>query len=139
MNKAMIIGNLGADPEVRHTTSGKTVANFNVATTEKFTDGEGVKQERTEWHRCVAWTKTAEIVGAYLQKGSKIYAEGRIQTREWEKDGEKKYTTEIVVNRIEMLGRTKDQQREDTPPSDGGTNAGEGAPGQSDIDDDLPF
>lgn len=105
MNKAIIVGRLGQDPEVRYTPQGNAVANFSVATTEKWKTDSGEKKERTEWHRIVAWRKLAEIIGEYLTKGALVYLEGKLQTRSWEdKDGNKKYTTEIVADTMEMLG-----------------------------------
>ena len=103
INKAILIGNLGADPEVRYTQSGAAVANFNIATTETWTK-DGKKEEKTEWHRIVAFARLGEICGEYLSKGSRVYIEGRIQTRQWEdKDGNKRYTTEIVAREMKML------------------------------------
>ncbi len=103
VNKAILIGNLGADPEVRYTQSGAAVATFNIATTETWTK-DGNKEERTEWHRIVAFGRLGEICGEYLSKGSKVYIEGRIQTRQWDdKDGNKRYTTEIVAREMKML------------------------------------
>ncbi len=103
INKAILIGNLGADPEVRYTQSGTAVANFNLATTETWTK-EGTKEEKTEWHRIVAFGRLGEICGEYLSKGSKAYIEGRIQTRQWDdKDGNKRYTTEIVAREMKIL------------------------------------
>ncbi|MCK4839025.1 MAG: single-stranded DNA-binding protein, partial [Desulfobulbaceae bacterium] len=97
INKAILIGNLGADPEVRYTQSGAAIANFNLATTESWTK-DGKKEEKTEWHRIVAFARLGEICGEYLAKGSRVYIEGRIQTRQWDdKDGNKRYTTEIVA------------------------------------------
>ena len=108
MNRAIIVGNLGGDPEVRYTPSGTAVANFTVATTERYTKKDGEKQEQTEWHRIVAWGKLAEICGEYLNKGSKVAVAGRIQTREWEdKDGNKRWTTEIIANDVEFHGGNK--------------------------------
>jgi single-strand DNA-binding protein len=106
VNKAIIIGNLGKDPEVRYTTGGQPVANFNVATNERWTDkSSGQQQERTEWHRIVVWGKQAENCGQYLKKGRSVYVEGRLQTREWtNKEGHKQYSTEIVANTIQFLG-----------------------------------
>jgi single-strand DNA-binding protein len=104
INKAMLIGNLGADPEVRYTQNGTAVASFNVATTERWKGQDGQMQEQTEWHRIVAWAKLAEICGEYLHKGSKVYIEGKIQTRKWQdKDGADRYTTEIVARDMKML------------------------------------
>jgi len=103
VNKAILIGNLGADPEVRYTQSGTAVATFRVATTETWKK-EGEKEEQTEWHRIVAFARLAEICGEYLSKGSKVYIEGRIQTRKWEdRDGNPRYTTEIVAREMKML------------------------------------
>ena|SRR5690349_5235927 len=101
VNKVILIGNLGRDPEVRYTPSGQAVANFTVATNEAWTDKAGQKQERTEWHRVVVWGKAAENCGEYLSKGRSVYIEGRLQTREWtNKEGAKQYTTEIVANPV---------------------------------------
>ncbi|MBM9602866.1 single-stranded DNA-binding protein [Desulfopila inferna] len=104
VNKAILIGNLGADPEIRYTQSGTQVATFNIATTERFKDRDGNSQEKTEWHRIVAWAKLAEICGEYLNKGSKVYIEGKIQTRKWQdQNGNDKYTTEIIAREMKML------------------------------------
>ena len=106
LNKVMLIGNLGADPEIRYTPSGAAVANFNMATKAQWTTKEGEKQDRTEWHRIVAWRRLGEICGEYLHKGSLVYIEGRLQTRSWEdRDGNKRYTTEIVAQGMQMLDR----------------------------------
>lgn len=105
VNKVILIGRLGADPELKYTPSGAAVANFNIATDDIWTDKKTAeKQERTEWHRIVAWSKLAEICGEYLKKGSRVYIEGRLQTRSWEdKNGMKRYTTEIVAQQMQML------------------------------------
>ena len=105
VNKVILIGNLGAAPEVRHTPDGVAVAIFNLATSESWNDRtSGEKQERTEWHRLVVWRKLAENAGQYLKKGSKIYVEGKLQTRSWDdQSGQKRYTTEVVVNDFQML------------------------------------
>lgn len=105
LNKVMLIGNLGKDPEVKFTPSGMAVAKFTVATNEKFKDKSGEWQDRTEWHSIVAWQRLAEIIGEYLKKGSKVYIEGRLQTSSWEdkQSGEKKYRTEIVASDMVML------------------------------------
>lgn len=101
INKVILIGNLGRDPEVRYTPSGQAVANFTVATNEAWTDKAGQKQERTEWHRVVVWGKAAENCGEYLSKGRQVYVEGRLQTREWtNKEGAKQFTTEVVANPV---------------------------------------
>jgi single-strand DNA-binding protein len=111
VNKVIIIGHLGKDPEVRYTPSGQAVANFTIATTENWNDKQGQKQERTEWHRIVAWGKSAELAGEYLSKGRQVYIEGKLQTRQWDdRDGNKKYTTEIIANNITFLGGRGDGQ-----------------------------
>jgi len=106
VNKAILLGNMGQDPEVRYTGNGSAVANVNIATTEQWKDRDsGEQQEKTEWHRIVFFGRLAEIVGEYLRKGSQIYVEGRLQTRKWQdKEGNDKYTTEIVANEMQMLG-----------------------------------
>ena len=115
VNKVILVGNLGRDPEIRHTQTGRAVANFTIATTDRFKDREGQQQERTEWHRIVAWDRLAEICAEYLSKGRQVYIEGRLQTRDWEdKDGNKRYTTEIVAQNMQMLGRRGDAPQ-DTP------------------------
>jgi single-strand DNA-binding protein len=144
LNKVMLIGNLGADPEIRHTPSGSTVANFNLATSRSWTR-EGRREEKTDWHRIVAWDKLAEICQQYLKKGGKVYIEGRIETRSWDdaSTGQKRYMTEIIADQMIML---------DAAPSGAGrrTGAPQGSssgPGggdeydfpDSDHDDDLPF
>jgi single-strand DNA-binding protein len=111
VNKAIVVGNLGRDPETRYTQSNTAVTNFTIATTDQWTDRDGNKQERTEWHRIVAWGRLGEICGQYLQKGKQVYIEGRLQTREWDdKEGQKRYTTEIVAREMQMLGRAGDFQ-----------------------------
>ncbi len=106
LNKAMLIGNLGKDPEIKYTPEGLAIAKFSMATKEQWKDKDGQKQDKTEWHNIVAFGKLAEICGEYLAKGKQVYIEGRIQTRSWDdKDGNKKYTTEIVANTMQMLGR----------------------------------
>ena len=105
LNKVLLIGRLGADPELRYTADGVPVATFNVATSETFKDRGGTKQERTEWHRVVAWRKLGEIAGEYLKKGKLVYIEGKIQSREYEgKDGAKRKTFEIIASEMKMLG-----------------------------------
>lgn len=104
VNKAIIVGNLGAAPEVRYTTTGKPVTSFSVATTERWKDGNGEVQESTEWHRVIAWNRLGEICGEYLGVGSKVYIEGKIVTRKWQdNDGVDRYTTEIVAREMKML------------------------------------
>lgn len=105
VNKVILVGRLGQNPEVRYTPSGAAVANFSVATNESWMDKQGQKQERTEWHRLVVWGKLAELCGQYLTKGRQIYCEGRLQTRQWQdKDGQTKYTTEVQAQTIQFLG-----------------------------------
>ncbi|MEX0823962.1 MAG: single-stranded DNA-binding protein [Balneolaceae bacterium] len=143
LNKAMIIGRLGADPEVRYTQSNTAVATFSVATTEKYKDRNGELQENTEWHRVVAWGRLAEICQEYLKKGSLAYFEGPIQTNEWEdKDGQKRYTTEIKALNMQMLD-SRGSQGSGSP-----SNSGNNKPvaktvdidnNFDDMDDDLPF
>ncbi len=107
VNKVILIGYLGKDPEIRYTPSGVAVANFSIATSEKWKDKQGEQQEKTEWHNIVAWKKLGEICGEYLSRGQQVYIEGRLQTRAWEdRDGNKKYTTEIVANQMKMLGKS---------------------------------
>ena len=104
LNKVMLIGNLGADPEVRFTSNGTTVAIFRVATTEKWTSKSGEAQQQTEWHNIVAWRRLAEICGEYLSKGSRVYIEGKLQTRKWQdQNGNNRYTTEIIAKEMKML------------------------------------
>ncbi len=143
VNKVMLIGNLGNDPEMRVTPSGQTVANFRIATNESWTDKSGAKQERTEWHRIVVWGKQAENCGKYLKKGRRAYVEGRLQTREWnDKEGKKNWTTEIVAQSVQFLDSARsDGPRNDdmdAPPSEEAPgNGGDfGAPAR---DDDVPF
>ncbi len=136
VNKVILIGRLGADPEVRYTNSGTAVANFNMATSINFTDKNGEKTEKTEWHRIVAFARLGEICGEYLSKGKQVYIEGRLQTQEWEdRDGNKRRTTEIVASTMQMLGSASDKVREDvsepTPPVNDIPNIG--------TEDDVPF
>lgn len=106
VNKAIIVGNLGRDPEVRYTQGGQAVCNFSVATNEKWRDKSGNDQEQTEWHRIVTWGKLAELCGEYLAKGRTVYLEGRLQTREWtDKQGDKRFTTEVVARDVQFLDR----------------------------------
>ncbi len=105
INKVILVGNLGADPELRYTGSGTAVANFNVATSESYKDRDGNQVEKTEWHRVVAWDRLAEICGEYLKKGKQVYIEGSLQTRQWEdKEGQTRYTTEVKAREMQMLG-----------------------------------
>lgn len=138
VNKVILVGRLGADPEIRYTPSGAAVANFTLATSENWKDKDGNKQEKTEWHKIVVFSKLAEICGQYLNKGKQIYIEGRIQTRQWEdRDGNKKYTTEIVANQMQMLGSPSQGQKQAAPAGAGGApRAGENDPPEL---DDIPF
>ena len=118
LNKVILIGNLGSDPEMRYTASGTAVCKFSLATSRKFTGKDGQKQEKTEWHRIVAWTKLAEICGQYLAKGKQVMIEGRIEYGSYEKDGVKHYTTDIIAENMQMLGSPggRGQDREPEPP-----------------------
>jgi len=139
INKVILIGRLGSDPEVRYTPSGVAVANFNIATSEEWKDKEsGEKKERTEWHRIVAWRRLGEICGEYLSKGKQVYIEGRLQTRDWEdRDGNKRYTTEIVASDVQFLG-PRDSSESARPRSTSTTDY-QGVPAQGPADDDIPF
>lgn len=125
MNKAIVIGNLGADPEVRHTQNSTPVATFSIATTERWKDTEGSPQEAVEWHRIVVWNRLAEIAGEYLKKGSKVCIEGKMQTRKYQKDGTDRYVTEIIGKSMEMLSSRRDdsdaESYSDPDPTPGGS------------------
>ena len=156
VNKVILIGNLGKDPETRYLPSGDAVANFSIATTETFKDKSGAKQEHTEWHRISFFGRQAEIAGEYLKKGSPVYIEGRIRTRKWQdKEGQDRFTTEIVGDRMQLLGSrggSENMVREPAAASAGG-NSGGGAPagekrapatakkggGFDEMDDDIPL
>lgn len=121
VNKVLLIGRLGKDPDVRHTQSGSMVANVSIATSEKFKDKAGEKQEKTEWHNVVFFGKLAEVVEQYLKKGSQAYIEGRLQTRKWQdKDGNDRYSTEIVAHEMKMLGGKDKPEKEAEPKPDAG-------------------
>ncbi|GIK86377.1 MAG: hypothetical protein BroJett026_18580 [Betaproteobacteria bacterium] len=163
VNKVILLGNLGRDPETRYTTGGDAVTNLSIATSEQWKDKSGEKQERTEWHRVVLFGRQAEIAGEYLKKGRSVYIEGRLQTRKYtDKDGVEKYSTEIVADRMQLIGSGRDagggggggdadfergggggggSQRR----GGGGGGSGGGAPGGAgrktadDFDDDIPF
>lgn len=137
LNRAMLIGNLGADPELKYTQAGKAVCDLRVATTDRWNDKNGQKQERTEWHRIVVWDKLAENCSKFLTKGRQVFVEGRIQTRKWQdKEGKDRYTTEIQAQTVTFLG-SKDggsrSEREEAPPPSNGSSS----PPLS--DDDVPF
>jgi len=150
VNKAILIGNLGRDPELRYTQNGQAVVTFTLATSENWTDKSGERVERTEWHRIVVWGKTGEICAQYLSKGRTVYVEGRIQTREWEdKDGNKRYTTEINAQTVQFLGGPRGEGGSGGGGSGGGggghPSGGGGRGGGPDSDggpppgDDIPF
>lgn len=131
VNRVILVGNLGADPEMRYTASGMAVAKFRLATSESYTDKQGTRQERTEWHRVTAWGKLAEICGQYLSKGRMVYVEGKIRSDTWEQEGVKRYSYEIVADTMRMLGGGRGQEREPEPPF---APPEGGAP-----EDDIPF
>jgi len=136
VNKVILVGNLGRDPEVRYTPSGTAVANFSLATTENWTNKEGQKESRTEWHRVVAWGRLGEICGEYLSKGKQVYIEGRIRTNEWEdQEGNKRQTKEIVALTMQMLGAKTGGE---TYADEGPASEPKSGPRQP-IDDDIPF
>jgi len=143
VNKVILIGNLGQDPDVRYTPSGTAVANLSLATTDTWTDRQsGEKQERTEWHRVVMFKKLAEIAGQYVKKGSKLYVEGRLQTRKWQdQSGQDRYSTEVVANDMQMLDGAGGSQRQHAPAQGGGqgNQPPPNPPGTDDFDDEIPF
>jgi single-strand DNA-binding protein len=142
VNKVILVGNLGRDAELRYTPGGAPVATLNLATTEVWNDKGGQKQEKTEWHRIVLWGKSAESLNEYLVKGKQIYVEGRLQTRQWDdKDGNKRYTTEIRGDRVVLLGSAgggaaRSQSRAASAPGEEPLGA---EPGSELTDDDIPF
>ena len=150
VNKVILVGNLGRDPETRYTTSGDAVTNIRLATTDTWKDKNGDKQERTEWHNIVFYGRQAEIAGEYLKKGRQIYVEGRLQTRKWQdKEGQDRYTTEIIADRMQMLGSREgggapsgaDEPRARESVT-GGSSKGSAASAKKnvdDLDDDIPF
>ena len=154
VNKVILVGNLGRDPETRYTTGGDAVTNIRVATTDTWKDKNGEKQEKTEWHTVVFFGRQAEIAGEYLKKGRQVYVEGRLQTRKWQdKEGQDRYTTEIVADRMQMLGSREGGGGSSSPPPEpaerepaaagaGGGRKPASAPakkGADDLDDDIPF
>ena len=117
INKVILVGNLGRDPETRYMPSGGAVTNVSVATSKGWKDRDsGEQKEKTEWHRVVFFNRLAEIAGEYLKRGSKVYIEGELRTREWEKDGQKHYSTEVVANEMTMLGDRRDKSQDDSAP-----------------------
>jgi single-strand DNA-binding protein len=152
VNKAIVLGNLGKDPELRHTTGGQAVTELTIATNEGYKDKSGEWKERTEWHRVVVWGRQAENAARYLSKGRQVYVEGRLQTREWtDRDGNKRYTTEIVAQNVQFLqggdrqggGRYNDgpppPSDQYAPPSGGGNGGGGSQGGDGFSDDEIPF
>ena len=153
VNKVILIGNLGRDPEVRSTPSGQPVANFTLATSRRWRDKNGQKQEQTEWHTVVCWGKQAEIAGQYLTKGKQIYVEGRLQTRSWDdrNTGEKRYKTEVICENFQMLSQRGGGEVEPAgagggygaapsqPAAGGGASYDEGGYGGEPEEDDIPF
>jgi single-strand DNA-binding protein len=152
VNKVILVGNLGKDPEVKFTPSGVPVAKFSLATNERYKDKAGEWQDRTEWHNIVAWQRLAEIIGEYVKKGSKIYIEGRLQTSSWEdkQSGEKKYRTEVVASDLVLLGGRGEGGGDHGGRSSGGSSSSsfdqrsshseEHAPASAEItDEDIPF
>ena len=130
VNKAILIGRLGSDPEVRYTQGGSAVANFNMATSEQYTDKSGQRQEKTEWHRIVAWGRLGEICGQHLKKGRQVFVEGSIQTREWQdRDGNKRYTTEIKATTVQFLGGRGESDGGPARGNQGGYGGGQGGYG----------
>lgn len=140
VNKVILIGNLGRDPEIRYTTSGQAVANFTIATTEGHTNKDGEKQEYTEWHRIVAWGRLAEICGEYLSKGKMIYVEGSIRTRSWgDKEGKTRYTTEIIAKNMQMLSPVGSKPDASSSHDDRAPEDFEIEEDSFGSDDDIPF
>ena len=149
VNKVILVGNLGKDPESRYLPDGGAVCNFSIATTDKWKDKGGEQQERTEWHRISTFSKLAEICGEYLKKGSQVYIEGRLQTRKWQdKEGHDRYTTEVVADRMQMLGSrggggeaVSREPKAAAAPAGGAKPAAKQGGGASfdDMDDDIPF
>ncbi|MCE5360905.1 single-stranded DNA-binding protein [Candidatus Igneacidithiobacillus taiwanensis] len=147
VNKVILLGHLGRDPEMRYQPSGAAIANLNLATSETFKDRDGNRQERTEWHRVVLFGRTAEVAGEYLKKGSMAYVEGRLQTRKWtDKEGQERYTTEIVGDRLQLVGgrggggtANFDDEPQEISSSQGASRSAARAPVESFEDDDIPF
>jgi|SRR5688500_19910119 len=146
VNKVILVGNLGRDPEVRYMPDGGAITNVSIATTDVWKDKDGTKQDKTEWHRVVFFSRLAEIAGEYLKKGSQIYIEGRLQTRKWQdKDGQEKYTTEVIAEKMQMLGgkASGGDMGERNMPSNSGSSGNAPANRNSgrmdDFEDDIPF
>jgi len=147
VNKVILVGNLGKDPEIRYTPQGTAVANFSMATSERYKDKDGQQQEKTEWHNIVAWRQLAEICGKFLSKGSQIYCEGKIQTRSYDdRDGNKRYITEIVMDQMQMLGSKGDSGERQQAPQQRQQPAAQNKPAAHapddppfNADDEIPF
>jgi single-strand DNA-binding protein len=162
LNKVLLIGGLGRDPEIKYMPSGEAVCNFSIATTESWKDKSGAKQERTEWHNIVMYRKLAEIAGEYLKKGSSVYIEGRLQTRKWQtKEGQDRYTTEIIADQMQMLGgkaqgsggndggydgqqqdggqQSQSRPAQSSAPAQQASASANAGGGYHDINDDIPF
>ena len=142
VNKVILVGHLGKDPEVRYMPNGDAVANFSIATTDSWKDKSGARQERTEWHNIAMYRRLAEIAGEYLKKGSSVYVEGRLQTRKWQdKNGQDRYTTEIICDQMQMLGSKGERQSryEEPPPPPPPVRRQEKPVVSHDMDDDIPF
>jgi single-strand DNA-binding protein len=148
VNKVILVGNLGKDPEVRYMPNGEAVCNFSIATTDSWKDKAGAKQERTEWHSIVMYRKLAEIAGEYLKKGAPVYIEGRLQTRKWQdKEGKDRYTTEIISEQMQMLGGRSNADSDDSsndydqtpPPEQSPAKPAPGGNNFDDFEDDIPF
>lgn len=144
LNKVLLIGRLGKDPEIRYTADGSPVANFSLATSEFWTDKNGTRQERTEWHNIVAWSRLADLSKRYLSKGRQVYIEGRIRTREWDdREGNKRRTTEVVASQMVLLGSRAEGTESTSSAAAGSRSQPEPEPSQSEdlgiTDDDIPF
>lgn len=144
VNKVILVGRLGKDPETRYMTNGEAVTNVSLATSENYKDKSGEKIEKTEWHNLVFYRRLAEVAGEYLKKGAQLYVEGKIQTRKWQdKDGKDRYTTEIIVNEMTMLGGKRDGDHQDQGSDSSAAPASKPAPAAKgsfdNFDDDIPF
>ena len=140
INKVILVGNLGQDPEIKYTAGGAAVTTISIATSDSWKDKDtGEDQERTEWHRVVLWRRLAEITGEYLKKGSKVYIEGQLQTRKWEQDGQTRYTTEIVAKDIQFLDSKGNSESSERSNSDSFKEQSTSDISDGDIDDDIPF
>tara|TARA_B110001454_G_scaffold151541_1_gene140932 strand:+ start:6833 stop:7270 length:438 start_codon:yes stop_codon:yes gene_type:complete len=140
INKVILVGNLGQDPEVKFTAGGAAVTTLSIATSESWKDKEsGTEQEKTEWHRVVLWRRLAEIAGEYLKKGSKVYIEGQLQTRKWEQEGQTRYTTEVIARDMQFLDSRGNMDNSNSPPDISSTSEDSVDSEQEIKDDDIPF